>query len=368
MYRFLNAIYSSYDAPEIGTPGPVEEITYVSFPGNDDQFYQIPDGHTVPNNLVAEFDLHNAALQTLKELPEGTPSPPEGHRGEVASDRSSPALTPPTPAQRPRPRSPSPEFPESAPESESPKRYVPSPHQNNAYVLVPERSYRTKQLKAKVAATVKSGGSGDCEAEAQKTGKSHNLKGKGRYIQSDSEEGSEEESSEPDNSQDEDFKPDEHEHSARNGDTSIDNNEDGFDPIENKDEAPGDREDNDSIVNDDNEQCEAGKGTDIIMDEAAESGEEVVREDEIPEAWKKGGRPTKAFVREAAALGEVFDKGFFNLRKQHGVSAKLAFSAVGYHPITVERREGSSWNAHQRDYKINCPKAEGETKGEYSFV
>ncbi|KAF8868982.1 hypothetical protein CPB84DRAFT_1856884 [Gymnopilus junonius] len=332
VYRFLDAAYSSYEAPEIGTPGPVEEIASVSFPGKDDQFYLIPDGHIVPEGLVAQFDLDDIARQHLQEIQERMPSE-DDRAGQAASDLSFLHLSPPPPAQCPRPHA---ESPETYLEVGSPEFQATQPSKANVTKSGHSRS-QAAEPKAKVITNDRS------------------IKFKGRYMVSDSEE----ENIVPDDDQDQDFVP-ESEKQARQVDARARgyNRRDSSDPIEDADREPHQVRTDANVVEEmEQEEVEA-------RDEGAVAAE-VVDDIVIPEAWKKGGQPTKAFIRDSVAVGEAFDKMVSDIMTTHGVSAKLAYSAIGYHPRTIETRDGSSWNAHQRVYKIKQPKVEGETVAEF---
>ncbi|PPQ84996.1 hypothetical protein CVT26_007544 [Gymnopilus dilepis] len=81
----------------------------------------------------------------------------------------------------------------------------------------------------------------------------------------------------------------------------------------------------------------------------------------VAEACRKGGRPSNAFYRDAAAIAKAYYDGVARVMKIYKVSQKVAEIATGLQPRVVETRKTSTWNIHQRVYKIQNPKQEEES-------
>ena len=351
VYVFQGTSYLSYVAPEPGTPGPVERFAGISYPGQDVTVYRLDDGYVVPRTLVSEHNLYNAALQALEEE-EKEPEP------------SSLEPSYPPCGQPPRARSPSP----GSPEPESPLLKVwPPQRQGKPYVLVPSDPYVLKAHHLRNQAFQTSG---------KRTGK-----GKARYIPTESEESLPEDGNDDDYVLSQDVGQE-----AHNGDMDISYFEsqgpsDSIeDPVLSFRTTGGDKSmdvDGSTTIDEPTNVDESmnvdnleGNGADVRADvlEADAEGEDHEQGSgsdavEVPEAWKKGGRPPKAFIKEAAGVGQTYYQKVEHLMKTYKVSRKVVEIATGLQPRVVETRKTSSWNAHQRVYKMQDPKRKEESPG-----
>ncbi|PPR06742.1 hypothetical protein CVT26_001346 [Gymnopilus dilepis] len=352
VYRFLDKIVGSVRPPVPGTPGPVEALTRIQYPGVDATFYNLDDGFIVPHSVVEENGFYELAIQLVPDTRQSNSSP-------TFDDW-------PTPGQRPRPCSPSPESPEADNGNLGGKVWPPH-HQGKPYVLVPTNPYHAQHHDGNPASSM-----GHSRSRPASNHPTHvGSKGKERRVVfSEGEESAEEEEdSTADDSQDEDFIPEQDQTQDGIGDEGDLDCEPmaSSDPIENTEESFGTGVDDEPMAIDDNGpprkstvQAGHGGGRADGDDDAETQGD--VETLEVPVEWKhKGGRPSKEFIRKAAAVGESFNTEIEHLMKTFKVSLKVAHVATGLQPRIIETRETSSWNAHQRVYKIEYPKEAGES-------
>ncbi|PPQ80538.1 hypothetical protein CVT26_004156 [Gymnopilus dilepis] len=369
LYRFLDVGIPSYMPPEKGTPGPVERFTTVSYPGGDNNLYDLDEGYTVPQELVDEYNLYYAALQQIDELEGG----PCGQRRRSRSPSPEPQeVNHPPYGRRPPARPPSPESPQlgepdypppgqpplarpaSPARQHSKLKFWPPQGQGKPYVLVQARPPLTQLNEGSPTGGAHSGQALDLVVDTQNR-RSAKAKGKSRYI-IESERGST-----PDDERDGDYVPEGDSRNQRVTESGAPS-----DPIVDGDQTFVDSSYGDPIVVDSQTTERPATRAEATSERAEEPNAPCKEGTEVPEGWKRnGGRPPKAFIKAAAKVGDTYRAEIAGLKKTYGVSDKVAYIATGLQPRVIETRETSSWNAHQRVYKIEYPKEVDETASEY---
>ncbi|PPQ82521.1 hypothetical protein CVT26_013094 [Gymnopilus dilepis] len=269
VYAFLDVLYPSYRAPEPGTAGPVEQFAGISYPGEDPSLYRLDEGYTVPQALVDEYDLYNAALRKLGGSTQRSLSPSH--------------------------ESPEPESSNAS--GKGKERCIPSDDEESFDQYHRDGEISSELLEVQTPQRATSICYGDLR------GPLGSVVGLGQDL----------------------------------GMTAVDS----------------------STVVDDIGELE----TEAAVQEAED--EELEASGSLPcgveAAWRKGGRPPNAFYREAAAIATAYHDGVTRIMKTFKVSQKVVEIATGLQPRVVETRTTSTWNVHQRVYKIQHPKMKQES-------
>ncbi|KAF8869600.1 hypothetical protein CPB84DRAFT_1856154 [Gymnopilus junonius] len=149
IYRLLGINYYSNQAPECGTPGPVEErlICWIPF-GQDDteDFLPLPHGHVIPCALVKKYKLVAKALATSP-----SPKPPASLPPHAidCSDDMQPPFTQPQPSPLPsvdKCEHEQPQLPSTQEESATHKEQEPQQHDKAPWQGHEEPQQQDKEL------------------------------------------------------------------------------------------------------------------------------------------------------------------------------------------------------------------------------